>query len=169
MLKTTRFLAYGMSMAFLVLVVSGCASIVAGTSQNVDVSSTPPAQIVIKASDGKTVFEGHTPAKVNLPKKFKYTVEVSLEGYQTQTIPINQSLNWAATLCGNALIGGLITAPIFAIIDMANGSAWNLAPNDIQIKMVAAYNGDTKTYYAVFVALDDQNKVRTAVVPMTKI
>jgi len=169
MLKATRFLAYGMSMAFLVLEVSGCASIVAGTSQDVSVSSTPPAQVVVKASDGKTVFEGHTPAKVNLPKKDKYTVEVSLEGYQTQTIPIKQSLNWAAACGGNAFCGGLILGPVFGVIDLVSGAAWNLEPNDIQIKMMTAYNGNTKTYYVVFVALDDQNKVRTAVMPMNKI
>jgi hypothetical protein len=163
MLKVSRLFMYGLYMAFLLLVLSGCATIFAGTDQDVKFNSTPPAHVVVKGSNGQIVYEGQVPATVKLPKKYTYAVEVSLQGYQTQTVPITQSFN--ALYLGNILCGGLVGL----IIDPITGAMWNLQPNEINITMKTAFNGNNRTYYVVFAALDDQGRVCTVAVPFARI
>ena len=152
-----------LSIAFLVVALSGCATIFAGTDQSVTLNSTPAAHVVVKANTGQVLFEGQAPATVKLPKKNTYSVEVSLQGYQTQTVPITQSFN--ALYLANILCGGLVGL----IIDPITGAMWNLEPNEINITMKTAMNGTTRTYYVVFAALDEQGRVRSVAVPMTRI
>ena len=146
-----------------VLVLGGCATILAGTDQSVTLNSTPAAHVVVKANSGQVVYEGQAPATVKLPKKYTYSVEITLEGYQKQTVPIMQSFN--ALYLVNILCGGLVGL----IIDPITGAMWNLEPNEINITMKTAMNGTTRTYYVVFAALDDQGRVRTVAVPMSRI
>jgi hypothetical protein len=90
-------------------------------------------------------------------------VAVSLQGYQTQTLPIGHSFN--AIYLGNILCGGLVGL----VIDPITGAMWNLDPNELRITMQTAYNGGARTYFVAFAALDEQGVVRSVSVPMTRI
>jgi hypothetical protein len=112
----------------------GCASIVGDTSQNIGISSEPKsASVVITNEDGRSVFEGTTPATVNLDKGDgyfsgqSYMIRISKKGYESQTIPVTAQPNgWY--IAGNFVFGGLIG---WFIVDPATGAMWNLTPDEI--------------------------------------
>jgi uncharacterized protein YceK len=82
-----------------VLSLSGCASIMSGSSQTMTFESTPElSDITILNKAGKKVHVGQAPVTVSL-KKFrllcpeKYTVVFEKEGYETKTINISAHVN----------------------------------------------------------------------------
>jgi hypothetical protein len=81
---------------------TGCASIVTGTSQDVSFQTQPEGATVIIS--GKTI--GKTPLTTNLKKESKQTVSFEKEGYKTQTMQLSTRLN--SWFWGNIVIGGVI-------------------------------------------------------------
>ena len=118
------------------VMLSGCASIVAGSHRDINIKSTPPdAAVSIQERESKQiVHKGQTPLIVPLSTKggyFKskeYDVTISKEGYVTKTINIDSFLSgWYAgnvILWPVAVIGGLI-------IDPLTGALWSLTPKNI--------------------------------------
>lgn len=109
----------------LVVSASGCASIINGRTATVSIDSRPSeAQVVIRDKRGDTVLTTLTPATVELKRKdkfiwpAKYTATIEKPGYQSKTVPINQTINpW---ILGNVLVGGVIGLAV----DNATGAAW---------------------------------------------
>lgn len=149
-----------------VIIFTHCATIMGGgTRQNVSISSTPAqAGVVIIRAGGllsTPVYEGTTPATVNLKRKYEYIVKISLSGYQTIEVPIEGEFNmWViGNLCCTGLIG--------LAIDFMNGAAKTLEPNQINVSLVTALLPDKdKAVYAVFSALDDSGQLRVLSVPL---
>jgi len=118
------------------VMLSGCASIVAGGHRDINIKSTPPdAAVSIQDRESRQiVHKGQTPFVVPLSTKggyFKskqYDVTISKDGYVTQTINIDSFLSgWYAgnvILWPVAVIGGLI-------IDPLTGAMWSLTPKNI--------------------------------------
>jgi len=118
------------------VMLSGCASIVAGGHRDINIKSTPTdAAVSIQDRESKQiVHKGQTPFVVPLSTKggyFKskqYDVTISKDGYVTQTINIDSFLSgWYAgnvILWPVAVIGGLI-------IDPLTGAMWSLTPKNI--------------------------------------
>ncbi len=124
------------NMILAVLFLSGCATILSKSEWPVRIESTPEQAdvTIIDISNGKKVFTGKTPTIVILSSKggyFKgktYRVEVSKEGYATQSIEIRSTINgW---YIGNLLFGGLIG---LLIVDPLTGAMWTLDPKDINL------------------------------------
>ena len=117
--------------------VTGCASIVRGGSQEINISSSPDqATFEIRDNHGNsTPISGVTPGKVTLKKGagyFKggsYTVTLNKPGYAPSTVHMDSSISgWY--MGGNLLVGGLIG---YLIVDPATGAMWNLEPNNLQV------------------------------------
>ena len=118
------------------VMLSGCASIVAGGHRDINIKSTPTdAAVSIQDRESKQiVHKGQTPFVVPLSTKggyFKskqYDVTISKDGYVTQDINIDSFLSgWYAgnvILWPVAVIGGLI-------IDPLTGAMWSLTPKNI--------------------------------------
>jgi hypothetical protein len=132
------------------ILMSGCATIVGDKTQLVPISSTPSdASILITDEKGTDVFKGQTPTTVTLQKsdgsywgKKSYTVKISKEGFQTQTIPITASANgWY--IAGNLVFGGLIG---WFIVDPMNGAMYTLSPEQVKSTLTAsvAHNNSGK-------------------------
>ncbi len=145
--------------ALLVFVIIGCASIITGTRQGISISSTPSgAKIKIERSGpAKTKvveWEGMTPAKVKLKRKYEYLVTISMEGYKTAEVMLEHGTNgW---VWGNLLLGGIIGL----IVDFSNGAAKKLKPNEISINLAMSSNSlGEKNVYAVLQGLDDKGKL----------
>ena len=83
------------------LSISGCATIVSGTTQSVTIQSTPAGASVF--IDG--VEKGVTPLTLELKRKADTTLKVSKEGYQDVTMPLPTKFN--SMFWGNIIIGGL--------------------------------------------------------------
>ena len=103
--------------------VSGCATIVSGTTQKVSLS-TQPSGADAKA-DGNLTLK--TPALITLERKMDHTLEITKEGYKTVTVYIHRAFNEMAA--GNVLLGGIIGAGI----DAGTGSGNKLIPERIDL------------------------------------
>jgi hypothetical protein len=103
----------------------GCATIMHGSTQQITVTSFPPVAIVLV--DGGMHFK--TPAVLELARKDAHTVEISLEGYQTELVDIRPTSNDA--VMGNIIAGGLIGL----MVDNSSGGAYRLVPEVIQMSL----------------------------------
>ncbi len=118
------------------VMLSGCASIIAGGHRDINVKSTPTdAAVSIQDRASKEiVHKGQTPLIVPLStrggyfKSKQYDITLSKEGYATKTFNIDSFLSgWYAgnvILWPVAVIGGLI-------IDPLTGAMWSLTPKEI--------------------------------------
>ncbi len=118
------------------VMLSGCASIVAGGHRDINIKSTPAdATASIQDRESKQiVHKGQTPLIVPLStrggyfKSRQYDVTISKDGYDTKSVNINSFLSgWYAgnvILWPVAVIGGLI-------IDPLTGAMWSLGPKNI--------------------------------------
>jgi hypothetical protein len=103
--------------------VSGCATIVSGTTQKLSVT-TQPSGAIAKVDNNITA---QTPGTFTLERRSDHTIEISKEGYKTATVLIKRTFNGMAT--GNVLIGGIIGGGI----DAASGATNKLIPERIDI------------------------------------
>lgn len=131
-LKKTLFLTP------VILILSGCASIVSKSNWPFSVQTNPSgARVVITNKKGIEVFSGRTPAAMRLKSgagffaKEAYTISLAMDGYETKKINIESKINgW---YFGNVLIGGLIG---LLIIDPATGAMYRLESDGISEDML---------------------------------
>src|SRR5690242_5974341 len=99
---TARALVVVGSIIFAVAV-TGCATIINGTTQPIAITSTPNgARVTIDGTD--TTY--NTPANVELARGRDHLLTFSKPGYQEQTFTIKHSMS--GVVAGNILAGGLI-------------------------------------------------------------
>ena len=107
------------------ITLSGCATIVSGTTQKISVSSQPSGATA-KVDNN---LSAKTPTVFTLERKQDHVIEISTEGYKTATVMMKRTFNGMAT--GNILIGGLIGTGI----DMASGADSKLIPERIDVRL----------------------------------
>ncbi|MDR0511225.1 MAG: PEGA domain-containing protein [Rikenellaceae bacterium] len=117
-----------MKKLFLLLIVAavsnGCATIISGSTQRVDVMSSPAGAAVY--DNGMLV--GQTPLAAWLPRSRDHQIILELQGYQPYIFHITRTFNaWAI---GNILFGGLIGI----IVDLATGAVYTLSPDRIDAR-----------------------------------
>jgi hypothetical protein len=72
---------------------------------------------------------GAVPTSVRLPRKNEYQVDISLAGYETQSVAITRGTNgW---IWGNLVFGWIVGF----IIDFATGSAYKLEPALVNVTL----------------------------------
>jgi len=121
----------------LVLICSGCASIMCGSEKTINIKSEPPqAKFTIKDTKGIAIVQGITPTNVTLKRGrgfFQggdYTVEFEKQGYDSKTFLVPQGLETGWYLFGNAVFGGLIG---IVIIDPLTGAMWDI--KDVNVSL----------------------------------
>ena len=115
-------------------ILSGCATIVARTSQEITITSVPEgASVKINNKAGAAVHSGNTPMTVTLKKGrgyFKpesYRVHIEKDGYRTQDFYVRGEVNgW---YFGNIIFGGLIG---LLAVDPATGAMFTLRPKQVE-------------------------------------
>ena len=114
---------------------SGCATIVKGTTQVIPVSSDPTgARVTIDSAPA-----GTTPTTVTLSRKQNHMVVIEKEGYAPESVAVTKSMGGA--VAGNIIAGGLIGWGV----DAMTGAQYNLAPNTISVRLTAKANQPTTT------------------------
>ena len=110
----------------LTLLVSGCATILNTTTQEVEIKSNPPnAKITI---DNKKF--GVTPQIVNIERKKDHTIKFELEGYQLYEIQVTTKLSgWIWLNILNGFIPGMA-------IDYLTGSLNRLYPDILEVQLI---------------------------------
>jgi hypothetical protein len=109
----------------------GCATVINGTSQDVEFKSDPDGA-VIAIADGRTCT---TPCAFGMKRGDDTSVTFTKDGYVTTTVFI-QSRTGAATF-GNILAGGIIGG----VVDGSNGASNHLYPNPAYVKLAPNDSG----------------------------
>ena len=113
------------------VMLANCGTIIQGTSQQVSVSSYPSNAVV--EVDGQQM--GRTPVVLDLKRKDKHTVLITLDGYNPYEAAIARKVSgW---IVGNILFGGLIGLAVDAI----SGGMYKLSPDQITAEL--RENGDS--------------------------
>ncbi|KAB7689054.1 hypothetical protein GBN24_11945 [Plesiomonas shigelloides] len=131
--------------------VSGCGSIINGSSQNMSVQAVPSsAKIQLISSNGSIISESNGSLFYNLKRSngffsgASYNIKVTEDGYQEQVIPLVSSASgWY--LAGNIALGGFIG---WLIVDPATGGMWALEAKNGQdienLKVILLENASDK-------------------------
>jgi uncharacterized protein YceK len=108
-----------------ILICSGCATIINGTTQKVGVSSSPTGATVTIAD--KTM--GETPLFAELSRKENHVVAIELAGYQKAELTLTRGTSgW---VWGNIVFGGLIGL----IVDASAGGMYTLTPEQLTAEL----------------------------------
>lgn len=121
-------------MAVSVILMAGCATIVNGTSQKIQVSSVPDGAAVLV--DGK--YTRLTPVKLRLERRRDHLLVFTKDGYQSQDIKMVHVLS--EVVCGNLFLWG----PLGWIFDMCAGTQYKLIPNPVNVELKKAIEKDGK-------------------------
>lgn len=123
----------------LVVIVSGCASIMSGTTQKVTFDSEPPGATVTigkkKKKDGKDIMvesynAGVTPLVVELGRG-NAMVEISKEGYQSQKVELKKTMNpW---VWGDVALTSLLSTSI----DTSTGACHQYKPGQYLVTLAS--------------------------------
>lgn len=107
---------------------SGCATIINGTSQDYTIRSDPDGANVELTNGQKCV----SPCKLDLKRGHDQRVDITKDGYKPAYVLVQSRTGGAAF--GNILLGGVIGG----VVDGSNGASNHLAPNPLNIKLARA-------------------------------
>ncbi len=74
----------------------GCATMVNGTQQDVEIRPLPAGETHVKVTslDGAVVYDGDGPANVHLKRSEDYKLTITKPGYQPETVQISSGTTW---------------------------------------------------------------------------
>jgi len=121
-------------------VLTGCSTIINGSTQSVSLNSQPDgASVTVVNRGGETVHSGTTPVTLNLKrgsgyfKSESYTVRFEKPGYAPREIVLaGQTSGW---YFGNIVIGGLVVGML--IVDPISGGMYTLSPEKAEVALEA--------------------------------
>jgi len=101
---------------FILLFLAGCATVLTGFNQNVDINSNPvKARVTVNDQ-----YKGETPLTVRLRRNKNNVVRIELDGYEPYEIVTKKGFN--AVSLGNIMIGGAVGM----LVDLATGGILRL-------------------------------------------
>lgn len=125
-----RLLSVIALIAIFAVTTSGCATIINGTSQKIQVTSDPAGANV--QVDEKSSYA--TPVRLRLERRRDHTLIFSKEGYEKQTVKLMHVIS--EVVVGNTLLGG----PLGWVFDIFAGTQYKLVPNPVHVELKAAKN-----------------------------
>jgi len=120
--RTLRELCVPALMIAALILVSGCATIVSGTTQNVRINSSP-GDAKVSVNDSEL---GRTPLTVELRRKDIHRVRIEHEGFRPYEYVLDRAMNpwlWVDILVFNGVL------PM--AVDYMSGAMWKLEPGEI--------------------------------------
>ncbi len=112
--------------AFAAVLLSGCATVINGTSQDIKFDSNAK-QTTVKISTGITCV---APCKLDMKRRRDFRVDFAAPGYRPAYVLVQSRTGGA--VAGNVLLGGLIGG----VVDGANGSTNHLYPNPVKVRLI---------------------------------
>ena len=124
-------------LTILLIMLTGCASIVSGTQQSISIETPPTKDATCSlVNDKGKWFISHTPGSVTVHRSYQdLMIDCEKQGYKNAHTRIKSLTKPMAF--GNAIFGGLIGAGV----DVATGSAYDY-PTTIQVPMVPYHSRD---------------------------
>lgn len=126
------------------MLVSGCASVTHGTTQEIPIVTNPPGALATVTG----INECRTPCTLTLPRKNDCVLAISKEGYEAKNVPLNSVTS--GTVAGNIVAGGLIGWGI----DAASGAAYHLVPERVDVQLTPI-ESHPPTLAELFKEIDD--------------
>ena len=119
---------------FLVVMIifSGCGTLVHGTSQNISIQSEPEGAKA-RLSNG---YEVVTPDTLTVKRSDDQVITFEKEGYKKKQVMLDRHFNAGATILGN-----ILWLLVGAAIDLIAGGAWTLKPEAIHVTLEKAEAG----------------------------
>jgi hypothetical protein len=111
--------------ALLSMVLISCGTIIHGTTQTIQINSTPPGATA--RVDGR---ELETPTSVSLARNKDYTVGMEKAGCEPGQANIGRGFNGFATIVGN-----LLWLMPGVLVDVLAGGAWTLEPETVHVEL----------------------------------
>lgn len=122
-----------LGLAFFALVIfalPGCGLIFGGTSETIEIVSSPDAaQVEVTQQGGATGIQRTTPTDVDLERKHEYIVTFEKEGYETRTAEINNGVR------AGIVVLDIITGIVPVVIDAATGAWHGLSPDRLDVTL----------------------------------
>lgn len=117
------------------LLVSGCATVMRGSTEVWTVGSKPMGATVSLSNGGRC----KTPCSFKLRRKYPVAVELCMAGYEAVNTVVTSEVSGAggAGLAGNAVVGGLVGIGV----DAATGASKDLRPNPLVVELVRGSPG----------------------------
>lgn len=127
---------------------TSCATIMHGTTQNMGISSNPSAANVWVDRQ----FVGQTPLTVQLKRNENHFIHIELEGFQPYEIICTRQLSgW---VFGNVIFGGVIGL----CVDAVSGGIYRLTPEQINAELhqqrISYKTGSETSYIAIVLEPD---------------
>jgi hypothetical protein len=127
-MKTTT----GAALAGLAFLLSGCATVINGTSQEFALDSDPQGAQVTLTNGYSCV----TPCQVELKRKNDLRADFTKEGYEPAYVLVQSRLGGA--MAGNILLGGVIGG----VVDASNGATNYLYPEPLAVRLARLGSGE---------------------------
>ncbi|NQV26241.1 MAG: PEGA domain-containing protein [Rhodopirellula sp.] len=134
---------------FCTLALPGCATVIHGKTQTVEITSAPHGADVLV--DGQP--RGTTPLKTELRRGEPHVVTIAKQGYLDETVMTTTKLN--ATPILNAVLGGV---PGLAV-DLATGSATDVTPGTVSARLAPEVTPPTAVQPASYVPESDAGRI----------
>ena len=119
-------------------VVTGCATIISGSHQDVKIASTPEGSNFrvehLTVSGSVPYLEGNTPSTISLNRKHSYLLTLLHQESETVEIPIEygRSSNW---VFGNLIFFPPIGTIIGLYVDAISGASFILEPEEVCVDL----------------------------------
>jgi hypothetical protein len=129
-----KFAAAALAAVIVLLVSSGCATVLHRGPRSISIDSQPRgARVTVSTEEGQVVTVNHTPCTVQLSTNNRffhgqaYVIKLELDGYKNAEVALKPSVSgW---YLGDLLVGDLIG---LLIVDPSTGAMWNLRPEKIE-------------------------------------
>ncbi len=111
------------------LALASCSTVTRGTTNQIQVVSTPP-EAHVQTSIGNSCT---TPCTFEVSRKSEFIATISKDGYQSTDVPVKTRLAGAgaAGFAGNILVGGIVGMGV----DAATGATLEHYPNPITVTL----------------------------------
>ena len=106
---------------------TGCATIVQGTDQRINVNSSPEGATVSVRGEQM----GVTPTTLNLKRGRDYALLIELDGYDPITVNLDKEFDFAPAALGNLFSWGILGL----VVDISNGAAYELSPDFVDANL----------------------------------
>lgn len=110
-----------------VFLLSGCATIFGGRKDEVEIRSSPSAQVHI---DDRV--RGQTPLEVDLDARDSLNVLVTTEGYTGYETTLETGFRWSTLL---NLVSPLTGGPVGLVVDVVNGAAKKVEADNLNVSL----------------------------------
>lgn len=128
-MRLTRSPILPAALALLFLSLPGCGVVFGGTSQNVELASSPDAARVTVEPMGQELT---TPTVVSLERDRDYILTLEKEGYESRQVKIGHNLR-GAVLAGDILLG-----LVGLLVDGLTGAWFELEPKRVDVSLARA-------------------------------